>query len=1136
MSQHEEIIAKRLRKAKKLYATKDYENSAKELAKLLEQDPENVEAQDLFRRAQKKLRTAAPADADIDAFDDAFGDTFMGEMPDISASGVIDLTGGATHMGDDFDFSLGDDDGGAASAPPTKAASKAASSKSTDMADLLGGDDDEEWDDFREVTGEFKVQDFIDAGYGDPTAPAAGGDDEDLNFDTFGFDGEEDEEAITDNRNATIAASADEFADLLDEAEGGPVGDAGIFDDDDEFANLFGDDDQATPAAFDPDADDAGPVFQEDDDESLGATLSASDDDGFDFSLLADDESAGAGQSDSDDSINYDALELEDDHHSGGDQDFDEVAQATGQMESMDFGDDDLGEDVSLGYLLGGQEGDAGKGKGSAIPKSAPIGNNFGFDEEHLDDEVSLGYILGGGGDEAEASSFTSGGDDDDFSGFDAFAEADSTPPAGAGKSGKKGKAAKAGKSSNDLESTMMRDFASERDDDIDFSSEGAIGGYMPSDESLGFSEGFSDETAGDSLGVGDGMDEFNFSDFSDDGETMGIDSPVATDADDSLEDTFGEDLPEGFTDDYDIDEDHSDDSQVSEGFYSDFGSLDETHFQLDDDTSDSVHGDADIEKIKRLWTEGSERFRQKDYAGCIRLMKELLAVDPANESAQSYIEMAQEKLEGDDSPSHHGLTDDSMHDDDFDSQFGSIDLSEELTGDGLEGLGDDDFLLNDTLSPTNSRLSSELGDIFADDMDTEPDFGGRGSGLEETLIKPAGAVGSAHDLLGDLRGKRDDIFSIEDSISRSFVREPLLTVDEDIQVPTVEDLGDVVASRKKRNLMPVLIAACVAIVLGGGGFLAYQFAPSLMSLTKGGPAPVPTVTANNVLEGGLKDTFQAAIDLYNGNRFEEALTQFNLINEKQPGVPDVLERIELCKQRIEEARTNQDYQARMERISSLYAQGEDAYNKALYGDALTFMNQVLELQPENQGAQYFVRKAQEELDKQRAEQKRQDSITARIAEADAAFQSEDFDRAVALIDQALEMSPDNEAARKLRERSTDRLAERRLNRLNQLINEGKEHYDFERYKSCIRTMQEALSLNPDNLTAKTFIELSERALTIQTLLAEAQAAFDAGKYEDAISLTEKVMQTEPNNETAKQLKKWSETALADYRRRVGSN
>lgn len=1058
---NEETLQKRLRRAKKLLRDGSLDDALSEVEKVLAADGGNASANKLKHKIQSQLGKLDADPTDLDSsLNTAFEDMFAGadtltsdDFADLGSGADTGLDTGKPSVASEA-YLLGIDDD-----PDFDMDSLGDEAFVDDENNSFGGEsllledtNDAEWEDFKEVTGEFKRDDFVDASEIDEVSPKTG------------------YETAIDDLNVS------ELDDVLDDSLAASSSGPG-----DEIEDLFADDDEGV------DGESIGIDQGADDQLSTGGSIA----DNF-----VEDFSTGSVQS-QDASFTI-----------GDDEDEDDFSVADTFAEEPEFDTDDFAENLNM------DDGDdLAAGVDSAIGEAF---SEFGDDEfsansDETDSNSDVGADTGN-------DSFADFADFGDGSLDDSLQEAMMSDDSMSGGSKSRGEDPLAdtfeddtGFDPDELDATLMR--SSTDGDGFSFDQADIVNEQGPSDESLGFDASIQSEEPdqGDSFSGGG---DFDFSDFQDENdETMGFDESEPSTF--GEEDTFDEELPADFSDPIDSEPV----STPSAQFYEDFG-FDEGGDSLGMD-GDSLSGDIQIEEVKQLWAQGTEQYRQRNYEACIATMEQLLALDPSNESAQSYIDLARDRIEsGAASPSEQGMAVDFMTDSVPDAFAGSGDAFGDA-GAAFASDEDDEFMFNDSISPMDDKAAN-LGEVFADDSDDD--------GLEETLIRPTG--------MGDaVGGAGDGTIAMEDSLSRSFVQEP--TFDPTMtDVSESQELASVVKEGRGRQVLFYLGVVVVLVLVAGGGWYGWQeFGGTIAGGSDPEPAEQQQPVSADQLQGGLAMLFDEAVDLQNAGNYAAALSKYREIDGAQPGNREVQQRIEQMEYRLDQMDdSGNDLQQRLARVASLYTAGEEAFEEQRYEETLTTMTEVLELQPSHQGAQYYIRQAQEELARQREMQEQQRNIDDLVARAQSAMDDGDFQRSIDLLDRALGINPDLQSPQALRDQAMNRLAAQRLTRLNELIAEGKEHYDFERYESCIRTMREALAINSGNVVAQNFIELSEGKLDIIRTLEQAREHFENGEYDTAIALTDDVITREPNNEEAKQLKETARLAKADLLKRFGGD
>lgn len=190
----------------------------------------------------------------------------------------------------------------------------------------------------------------------------------------------------------------------------------------------------------------------------------------------------------------------------------------------------------------------------------------------------------------------------------------------------------------------------------------------------------------------------------------------------------------------------------------------------------------------------------------------------------------------------------------------------------------------------------------------------------------------------------------------------------------------------------------------------------------------------------------------------------------------------------------------------SLVSKGISALNAEDYEDAIDYFESALDLDPDNQAAREYLTAARQ------ARKKRQTQDFDRLVErGQIAMQSEDYHTAVRFFEQALETSQalDLETQELEEELATARSRRQQVERLDTLMQEGRQALRSGEFGAAVDRFSRALRLEPDNPEVQ---QWERRAREVQEAVRRSEAALIAGKYDVASHALESALTEVPNS------------------------
>ncbi len=205
--------------------------------------------------------------------------------------------------------------------------------------------------------------------------------------------------------------------------------------------------------------------------------------------------------------------------------------------------------------------------------------------------------------------------------------------------------------------------------------------------------------------------------------------------------------------------------------------------------------------------------------------------------------------------------------------------------------------------------------------------------------------------------------------------------------------------------------------------------------------------------------------------------------------------------QRVEEIRA----QKKAKVLATLMSRAEKEEKARNWDKAIAALNDVLELSPED-GA--ILEKI--ESIKARQSQERLDAI---LAEVEQAEKTGHWDVAIAALNHYLELKPYDVVIQK---RLTDLMEARHAAWLQAVLTRCALAVSNERWDEAISVLKEVLTLEPENVEIQAMVAEVREAhhkARLEAILRQADLAMQTGRWEDAISALNEGLAAEPENE-----------------------
>ena len=205
--------------------------------------------------------------------------------------------------------------------------------------------------------------------------------------------------------------------------------------------------------------------------------------------------------------------------------------------------------------------------------------------------------------------------------------------------------------------------------------------------------------------------------------------------------------------------------------------------------------------------------------------------------------------------------------------------------------------------------------------------------------------------------------------------------------------------------------------------------------------------------------------------------------------------------QRVEEVRALKKAKV----IATLIARAEKEEKIRNWDKAIAALNDVLELSPEDSSILEGIKSI-----KTRQKQERLDAI---LSESDQAEKAGRWDKAIAALERYLDLQPDDLVIQK---RLAELVETRHAVWLTAILTRSAQAVSNGKWDEALYALNEVLSVEPDNTTIQeqvTEVRKMQQKARLEDLLRQAELDMQAGKWEDAISALNAGLAAEPENE-----------------------
>ncbi|GEM_PF-6162449 len=217
------------------------------------------------------------------------------------------------------------------------------------------------------------------------------------------------------------------------------------------------------------------------------------------------------------------------------------------------------------------------------------------------------------------------------------------------------------------------------------------------------------------------------------------------------------------------------------------------------------------------------------------------------------------------------------------------------------------------------------------------------------------------------------------------------------------------------------------------------------------------------------------------------------------------------------------------ERAEALYEDGVKSFKEENWVQARDSLRESLVLAREGRirdawvsQAKQLLKDAEEEVVRLASEQKRYDLAQSIVEVAKSFIEREDYAKAAGKLKEAIETYPPHKEANELLSEIHDKV--------DVLIEEGRDDVVNQRYGSAKEKFTEALAIQPNNIVAQQYLNRIKSKIEqhVKNLLKQAEQDYKEENYKNALMAFREVLKLDPNNKQAAEGVAECESQLAD--------
>jgi len=256
------------------------------------------------------------------------------------------------------------------------------------------------------------------------------------------------------------------------------------------------------------------------------------------------------------------------------------------------------------------------------------------------------------------------------------------------------------------------------------------------------------------------------------------------------------------------------------------------------------------------------------------------------------------------------------------------------------------------------------------------------------------------------------------------------------------------------------------------------------------------------------------------------ALDQWKIVLDYMPGDTEAQSHVDNVQQQLvreqEAAERDREKQAV---ISAHFAQGLELYQENDYIRARDEWRAILDIDPEHEEAQQYLRRTQDKID---------EMIATHVRRAGTLEDQNRLTEAIGEWNNVEALAPDDARAenairriqRKIENQGQDLRSKSQTLQIVNLYSDALKAYNEGRYEAAVQNLEEILRLEPSHQEAKALLARAKRKTTplteeeearIRQLYLSGMQFFAKDQYNEAIAEWEKILEIDPSNESVRQ-------------------
>ncbi len=218
---------------------------------------------------------------------------------------------------------------------------------------------------------------------------------------------------------------------------------------------------------------------------------------------------------------------------------------------------------------------------------------------------------------------------------------------------------------------------------------------------------------------------------------------------------------------------------------------------------------------------------------------------------------------------------------------------------------------------------------------------------------------------------------------------------------------------------------------------------------------------------------YKQGLDLLSGNDIDKAKSAFESVldlDSSDANARKMLDKtLEMIAKRQEDA-------ARKAEAENEFKAGVGFYTSGNYDDALKRFKTVMELAPAYPGAADYINKCEDKIKEELIRQKEKEQARRIFEEGMKYYNNADYEKAAMRFEGALKLDPDNVDAKSYKEITAVEIKKKKEEaaqklKAQELFKEGVRLYDSEEYDKAKEVLEHAVKLDPDHAEAKKYFD-----------------------------------------------------------------